>query len=120
MEQLAQISVTDDNLKCLDRLKEYGYIDELQEGARLGAVVALNKKLYLNIDLSTVGTKLNTRWGTDLVDPGSYFRDIIKHLDLCPTNYGLGLRSLIILGLDYIYKRIKDEDILLLGDIIND
>ena len=46
MEPLAQIGVTDENLICLDRLKSYGYIDELQEGARFAASLALRKKLY--------------------------------------------------------------------------
>lgn len=120
MEPLAQIGVTDENLICLDRLKSYGYIDELQEGARFAASLALRKKLYEGKDLMKVGSKLNTRWNTDLVDPGSYFRDIIKHLNLCPENYGIGLRSLIILGLDYIYLKIKDKDIVLLGGLLDE
>jgi|SRR5690554_52948 len=119
METLAQIGVTDDNLQCLEKLKSYGYIDELQEGVRFAASIALSKKLYQGHNLMKIGTKLNTRWNTDLVDPGSYFRDIIKHLNLCPENYGVGLRSLIILGLDYIYEKIKDQDIVLIGGILD-
>lgn len=120
METLAQIGVTDENLLCLDKLKDYGYIDELQEGVRFAASLALSKKLYVGKDLMKIGSNLRTRWNTDLVDPGSYFRDIIKHLNLCPENYGIGLRSLIILGLDYIYLKIKDEDILLIGGLLDD
>lgn len=121
MEQtLKQIGVTDDNLKCLDLLKEYGYIDELQEGARFAASLALRKKLYEGVDLMKVGTKLNNRWTASSLDIGSYFGDIIKHLNICPEDHFVGLRSLIILGLDYIYKNIKDSEILLIGDLIDD
>ena len=120
MEPLAQIGVTDDNLICLEMLKKYGYIDELQEGARFAASLAIRKKLYEGKDLMKVGTKLNTRWNTSLLDVGSYFRDLVMHLNLCPESPGIGLRSLIILGLDYIYDHIKDKDVVLLGDLLDD
>jgi hypothetical protein len=41
-------------------------------------------------------------------------------MNLCPTDAGVGLRSLIILGLDYIYLKIKDTDTILIGDLFND
>lgn len=120
MPELAQIGVTDDNLICLDRMKTYGLIDELQEGARLAASIALRRKLYAGKNLMTIGSKLNTRWNTSLVDPDTFFRSIIKTMDLCPEDAGIGLRSLIILGLDFIYTKIKDTDIILIGDIFNE
>lgn len=119
MADLAQIGVTDDNLKCLDLLKEKGYFDELQEAARFAASIAIRRKLYEGKDLLKVGTKLNTRWNTSLVDPDNFLRNIIKYFGLCPANYDIGLRSLIILGLDYIYEKIKNTDEILLGSLFD-
>ena len=120
MDELSQIGVTDENLICLDRLKENGLFDELQEAARFAAAIAIRKQLYLGKDLLNIGTKLNTRWNTSLVDPDYFFRNIVKYLDLCPSDYGKGLRSLIILGLDYIYSSIKNLDAILIGDLFDD
>lgn len=120
MTELAQIGVTDDNLKCLDLLKSNGLVDELQEGARIGAAIALKHKLFEGKDLMSIGYKLNTRWNTSLVDPDSFFRNIIKALNLCPDDAGVGLRSLIILGLDFIYEKIKGTDPIIIGDIFNE
>lgn len=122
MAELAQIGVTNDNLKCLEKLKETGYFDELQEAARFAASLAISKKMYLGKDLETIGGNLNTRWNTSLVDPDYFFRNIIKSFDLCPKDYGKGLRSLIIIGLDYIYSNIKDKEneTILIGDFFDD
>lgn len=120
MAELAQIGVTNENLICLEILKKSGYIEEMQEGARIAAAIALKKQLYLNKDMSNMGSNLNTRWNTSLVDNDNYFRSLIRVLDLNVSDAGVGLRSLIILGLDYIYSRIKDQDFVLLGEIFDE
>lgn len=120
MSELAQIGVTDENLICLEKLKSYGLFDELQEAARFAAAISLKKKLYKGKNLASVGSKLNTRWNTSLVDPDGFFRNLIKHMNLCPQDVGIGLRSLIILGLDYIYSKIKNTDTILIGDLFYD
>lgn len=120
MAELAQIGVTDENLICLDFLKQHGFFDELQEAARFAASLAIRKKLYLGRNLSEIGNNLNTRWNTSLVDPDFYFRNIVKHFDLCPTDFGVGLRSLIILGLDFIYYKIKNSDTFFIGDLFDE
>ena len=119
MSELAQIGVTERNLICLDKLKESGLFDELQDAARFAAAIALREKLYVGKDLMNIGTKLNTRWNTSLLDPDNFFRRIIKNLNICPDDYGIGLRSLVILGLDYIFEKIKDKDYILIGDLIS-
>lgn len=120
MAELAQIGITDENVKCLEKLKRSEYFDEMQDAARFAASLAINKKLYIGKDLINIGTKLNTRWNTSLVDPDYFFRNFIKHCELCPSDYGIGLRSLIILGLDYIYSKIKDSEDILIGEFFDD
>jgi len=61
MAELAQIGITDENVKCLEKLKRSEYFDEMQDAARFAASLAINKKLYIGKDLINIGTKLNTR-----------------------------------------------------------
>lgn len=118
MEELSQIGVTNDNLRCLEKLKDSKLFDDLQDAARFAAALALRKKLYVNKNLMKVGTRLNNKWNTGLVDPDYFFRNIIKHLELC-EDFGIGLRSLIIIGLDHIYEKIKDKDFYSIGDLLD-
>jgi hypothetical protein len=119
MPELAQIGVTDENLECLDLLKDQGIIDELQEGARIAAAIAIRRKLYKGYDLMNVGKNLRTRWNTSLVDPDNFLRTLIKQLDLNVTDLGIALRSLIILGLDHIYSKVKDKEFATFGEFLN-
>jgi|GEM_PF-1549907 len=120
MPELAQISMTDENSKCLDILKNSGYFNDQQDAARFAASLALRLKLYEGVDMMNVGSNMTTKWGTSLVDPDYFFRNIVKALNICPEDAGVGLRSLIILGLDYIYSNIKDQEIVFLGELLND
>jgi hypothetical protein len=119
MAELAQIGVTEENLECLDLLQSQGLIDELQEGARIAAAIAIRKQLYKGHDLMNIGSKLKTRWNTNLVDPDNFLRTLIEQLNLNVTDLGVGLRSLIILGLDHIYSKVKDKDFATFGEFLN-
>ena len=59
MFSLKQIGITQENRECLELLKEYGYIDELQEGARFAASVALIKDF---IRVKIVGSRIRHHW----------------------------------------------------------
>lgn len=119
MSKLAQIGVTQENLECLDLLKQSGYFDELQDAARFAAALSIKKRLYEGKELSKVGKNLHTRWNTSLVDPDGFFREYIKINNLCDVDSGIGLRSLIIIGLDYIYSKIKDDpDLILISKVL--
>lgn len=120
MAELAQIGVTDENLKCLEILKDSGYFDEKQEAARFAASLAIRKRLFEGKNLVGFKFNFNNQWNTSLVDPDYFFRNIIKYFDLCPSDYGVGLRSLIHLGLEYISNHIKNNDIVLLGVLLNE
>jgi len=120
MSELAQIGVTDDNNACLEILKNCGYFDEKQEAARFAASLAIRKRLFEGKNLANIGSNFRTQWNTSLVDPDYFFRNVIKYFDLCPSDYGVGLRSLIHLGLEYIHNQIKNSDTVLLGGLFND
>lgn len=118
MFSLKQIGITQENRECLELLKEYGYIDELQEGARFAASVALIKGLYKGKRLWEVGSGTTGGWNTVQIDDDSYLRNIVDLLGLSPGNLAHGVRGLIVLGCDYIYSRIKDKSVILVGDMI--
>lgn len=113
---LVQIGVTSENQECLDLIcKELKYFSSDQDAARFAASLSLRKKLYLDVNgqvkkLAEVGgSGLLNKWDTDNVDRDRFFRTIIQHLDLCPEDYGKGLRGLIILGLNYIWSQLKED-----------
>ena len=108
MSEIAQIGVTLDNLKCLDFLKESKYFDELQDAARFAAVLAVRNNLYKNKDLNIVGSNLQTRWNVSLVDPDHFIRDLVSTFENKTEDLAIGMRSLIILGLDYIWSKIEN------------
>ncbi|WP_371246634.1 hypothetical protein ACA758_01435 [Mycoplasmopsis agassizii] len=112
MAELVDFGITPENRECIKKLIDFKYLDQLNDGARLGAALALRKKLYIGKNLMQVGAKmqLKTTWNKVGIDPENFFHNIVNVLELCPENVGIGVRSLIILGLDYIWEKIKDKD----------
>ena len=119
MQELLQIGVTANNEKCLEMMIQSGLFDEQQEASRFAASLAIKKKLYSGINLNNYGSNFSTKWWTSLVDPDHFFRDTIKTLDIC-EDLGIGLRSLINIGLDYISKTIDTKKEFNILDLIND
>ena len=65
-----------------------------------------------------VGSGTTGGWNTVQIDDDSYLRNIVDLLELSPGNLAHGVRGLIVLGCDYIYSRIKDKSVILVGDMI--
>lgn len=109
---LSDIGITKENDICINLLKEKGYFGDDKTAAQFATSYALkniNLHSFFPIESYNKGNFTNNKWHTEDFDSGAFFRSLIRlyYEDISDSDYAL--RAVISLGLDEVYKRIKDH-----------
>ncbi|WP_027120480.1 hypothetical protein [Mycoplasmopsis lipofaciens] len=109
-KSIKQMGLTKNSDTCLTKLIDFDYISDKQDGARIAAIYAIKNKLYQDKNLNE-GYNGPTTWNIDNVDPGGWIQEIIKFQKINKNCHStVAFKSLVNIGLEDIYEKIKDID----------